>query len=184
MLISSYVCSGWIRASCSPSENKKTCFASAGGVGWPLWLQADPLAGRQQAGRLLLLEWRAGSLAACFLQLSKHGKPGRKPTVCPRAPAESLSQQSNNGLDGLAGRWRGSPLRPCFYNDRQTQVAGQGAGTAVPYTPTSVLFSTFLNIVACLRGQGKQQLQEASLGCSGVLSSWRQQSWKKGPERD
>lgn len=33
MLICSCVCSGWARASSSPSENKKTCFAS-GGVEW------------------------------------------------------------------------------------------------------------------------------------------------------
>jgi hypothetical protein len=133
-LISSCVCSGWVPASPSPSENKKTCFAS-GRVEWGLLSgsRTAPQRGHQWAGSLLLLECRAGSLAVCFLQLSKHCRLGRKPLSVPRPLQNPLSQQGNNGLDGLVGGWRGSPSVPVSTIDRQ--VAGGGSALFSPHLP-------------------------------------------------
>lgn len=103
---------------------------------------------------------RAGSPAACFLQLSKHGWLGRKPLVGGPAP-KPLSQQGNNGLDGLGVRGRASPSVPCSYQ-QQGQVAGRSAPPSPPHG------SCFPRCWAhCLPpwGQGKQRPQEMSLDC-------------------
>lgn len=166
MLISVCVCSAWVHSSSSPLENKKTCFASDG-VEWGglSGSRLGPQRGCQWAGSLLLLEWRAGRPAACFLQLSKHGELGRKPPV--RGPQlNPLSQQGNNGLDGLVGGWveRQPPLIPASTSDRD-RLMGWG----------DLLSSYFPHPLSCFppcwahrlppQGQGKQQPQETSLGC-------------------
>lgn len=166
-----------------PLGKQENMFCQCGWSGVASLAPGPPPAGRQRAGRLLLLEWRAGSLAACFLQLSKHGEPGRKPTVRLQAPAEPLSQHGNNGLDGVVGRWRGSPSRLCFHHDRD-RLLGSQQGLCSPYPPSPVLFSILLNTLLPISGAKENSgLRKCPQVAAGVLSSERQRSWGRGPEK-
>lgn len=68
------------------------------------------------AGGLLLLEGRAGLLVACFLQLSKQGELGRKPSALFRGLRQTLCH--NKGTMTWMDRWVDGRLAPsalCFH---------------------------------------------------------------------
>lgn len=180
MLISSRVCSGWVRASSSPSENKKTCFAS-GGVEWGglSGSRPAPQQGRQPAGSLLLLEWRAGSWPPVSSSCpSTAGWGGR-----PRSAGPSQTPCHNKGTIAWVGWWlggRAAPLFPAPTRDGDRLLGG----LLPPPPPPSVLFSTLLGTLSPTMGPRKTA---ASGNVSGLLlgfhSSGRQQSWGREPER-
>lgn len=151
-----------------PSENKKTCFAT-GGVEWGglSGSRPAPQQGRQRAGSLLLLEWRPGSPAACFLQLSKHGWLGRKPLVC--GPELSpLSQQGNNGLDGLGGGGRAAPLFPAPISNRDVLLGG----LRPPHLPTALVFHLVGHTVSHHRAKENRGLRKRLWTVAGLLQLW------------
>lgn len=125
------------------------------------------------AGSLLLLEWRAGSLAACFLQLSKQGELGRKPSVLSVGLRQTLCH--NKGTMAWMGvGWKGSPSALCFHH-LETGCRGESRDHSPLASPIPCLvFHHVGHTVSHLRGQVKQQPQEACLVWgSAVLSSSR-----------
>lgn len=143
VLISSRVDSGWVRASCPPLENKKTCFAS-GGVEWGGLSGSRPGPRKATSGQAACCYW-SGELAPQRLfppavQARQAGGLGRKPPVC-RPQLNPLSQHGNNGLEGLEGAHQSSPV--CSRLPPAT-----GTGCCKVCFPSPVLFSTLLGTLS------------------------------------
>lgn len=74
-----------------------------------------------------------------------------------------LSQQGDNGLDGLVVGWKHSPSAFCFHR-LETGCRGESRDCSPLASPIPCLvFHHVGHTVSHLRGQGKQQPQEASL---------------------
>lgn len=156
----------------APSENKKTCFFS-GRVEWGglsgSRIAAPPTPGPiSGAGSLLLLEWRAGSVAACFLQLSKQGALGRKPSVLSMGLRQTLCH--NKGTMAWMGWWMDGKVAPLLsVSTTYQQVIGVGAGTVLNLPPPPhVLFSTMLGTLSPISG-AKENSSLRKHVWSGVL---------------
>lgn len=129
-----------------------------GGVGWSLWLQArtyPPSGSTSGAGSLLLLEGRAGSLVACFLQLSKQGELGRKPSVLFRGLRQTLCH--NKGTMTWMDRWVDGRLAPsALFPHLETGCRGESWDRSPLASPVPCLvFYRVGHTVSHLRGQGK-----------------------------
>lgn len=119
-----------------PRKTRKHVLPVAGWSGWPLWLRAGPPAGRPAGGQPVVVGWRAGCLAACFLQLSKHGRLGRKPLVCAqRAEPPVTTREQWPGRAG-GGRVEGQPRLFSHSHQGQGQAAGRSAPPFPPRPPS------------------------------------------------
>ena len=160
MLISSCVCSGWVRASSSPSENKKTCFAS-GGVEWGglSGFQPVPQQGRQRAAACCYWRdsWLSGRLFPPAVQAWLAGEEA------PSLQGPSRTPCHNKGTMAWMGWWvgrRAASSVPCSH-----QRKGQFVGRSAPCLPPPPCFPPCWAYSLPSQGQGKQWSQEMSLGC-------------------
>lgn len=139
-----------------------------GGVGWPLWLQAPPSPPPQWAyqwGRQPVIvgmeSWLTGRMFPPAVQAGRAGEETLSPVHGPQT--NPLSQQGNNGLDGLVVGWKVSPSAFCFHS-LETGCRGESRDHSSLASPIPCLvFHRVGHTVSHLRGQGKQQAQEACL---------------------
>lgn len=123
----------------------------------------------------------AGSPAACFLQLSKHGWLGRKPPVCGALSEPPVTTREQ--WPGWAGGWvEGQPsLFPAPIGER-----GRLLGGLLPaHLPHPILFSTLLGILSPITGPRKTATSGNVYSMLlGFCSSGRYQNWGREPEKD
>lgn len=166
---------------CSLRKQENMFCQWQGGVGWPLWLQAPsspqpPPQWAYQWGRQPVIvgmeSWLAGSMFPPAVQAGRAGEETLSPVHGPQT--NPLSQQGNNGSDGLVVGWKGSPSALCFHR-LETGCRGESRDRSPLASPIPCLvFHRVGHTVSHLRGQGKQQPQEACLVWgSAALSSSR-----------
>lgn len=116
--------------------------------------------------------WLSGRMFPPAVQAGRAGEETLSPVHGPQT--NPLSQQGNNGLDGLGVGWKGSPSVLCFHH-LETGCRGERRDHSPLASPIPCLvFHHVGHTVSHLRGQGKQQPQEACLVWgSAALSSSR-----------
>lgn len=144
-----------------PLENKKACFAS-GDVEWGASLAPGRPPSKAASGQAACCCW-SGERAPQRLfppavQARRAGGLGRKPPVC-GLQLNPLSQQGNNGLEGLVGGYKGSPLCSML-----PPATGTGCWEVCSLSPA--LFSTLLGTLSPTMGPRKTV---ASGNVSGLL---------------
>lgn len=131
-----------------------------GGVGWPHWLQAGPPA-RPSAGRQPVVVGVKSWLTSRLFPPAGEEAPSLGPQPNP------LSQQGNNGLDGLGGWMEGQPsLFPAPTSDWDRLLGG----LVPPHLPTPSCFAPCW--AYCLPSAGPRKT-EGSGNVSGLLLGYR-----------
>ena len=176
VLISSRVDSGWVRASCPPLENKKTCFAS-GGVEWGglSGSRPGPQQGRQWAGSLLLLEWRAGSPApvssSCPSTAGWRAGEEAPGLQAPAEPPVTTREQWPGGAGGCA------PEQPRLFqaptSDRDRLLQG-----LLPLP--RLVFHLAGHTISHHGAKENSGLRKWLWAVAGVLQLWEVAEWEEG----
>lgn len=113
--------------------------------------------------------------SACFLQLSKQGGLGRKPPVC-RPQPNPLSQQRNNGLEGLVGGYEGSPLcstlPPVMGTDRW-KLCSPLVPTTAPPPPSCFPPCQAWHVVSHHGAKANSGLRKRLCVVAAVLQLWK-----------
>lgn len=177
MLISSCVCSGWVPASSSPLENKKTCFAS-GGVerGGLSGFQPAPQQGCQRAAACCY--WRDTWLSGCLFPPAVQAWLAGEEAPGLRGPSRTPCH--NKGTMAWMGWWvagRAASSVPCSHQ-RKGQFVGRSAPCSPP--PPCLVFHLVGHTVSHRGAKENSGLRKCLWAVAGVQQPWEAAELGKG----